>query len=331
VLCPKRACYGAGRESGHQLCSENMLKNLSRVKKPFYLIVALAAAALLFTPAQNAIHRYQMRRLLAEPLAKRLTVLHVRSKALRRVNELIVYTPPGYSSSNERYPVIYLLHGCPGQGSDWFLKGRAHETAEKTILAGEIKPVILVSFDGFGRRGPLDHSEFLNSVHGTVMAEDYVASELPDLIDSKFRTIRSPNARALVGVSSGGYGAVNIGTRHQNEFRVLASHSGYFDPKNEPYYVGKMLGPRGPLWDQNNPHKSVTKWRDDPDLHIYLDCGLSDSLLPDNRRFDEELTRNGVGHVFYVTKGSHRWSQWRRRFHESLLYCDQRFEALADK
>jgi S-formylglutathione hydrolase FrmB len=294
------------------------------------MVVAVIAAGLLYFPIQDAAHQYQIRRLMAEPLAKRLSILRVHSRDLRRVNTIMVYTPPGYSDSDERYPVIYLLHGCPGQASDWFIKGRAHETAEKAILANQIKPVILVSFDGFGPGGPLDHSEFLNSVRGTVMVEDYVAKELPDFMDSRFRTIRSPDARALVGVSSGGYGAVNIGTRHQNEYRVLASHSGYFDPKLEPYYVGKMLGPMGTLWDQNNPHRSVGKWRDDPDLHIYLDCGNSDSLLPDNEQFDKELTSNGVGHVFYVTKGSHRWSQWRRRFHESLLYCDQRFNALAD-
>lgn len=301
------------------------------VRKLLPAVLVLAAAAVSWRPIQDAIHRYQLESLLNESLAGRITVEHMRSKALRRVNTVYVYTPPGYRNSKQRYPVVYLLHGCPGQGMDWFVKAHAHEAAEKLILSKQIKPLVVVSFDGFGPEGPRDHSEFLNSVHGTVMVEDYIASELPRFIDSTFRTIRSPNARALVGLSSGGYGAVNVGTKHQDVYRVMASHSGYFDPMVERHFVEGMLGPKGPLWDVNNPHKQVGKWRGDPDLHIYLDCGSSDGLLPDNRRFDKELTENGVRHAFYVMPGGHRWGLWAERFGLSLRYCDSRFEKLAKK
>jgi putative tributyrin esterase len=303
-------------------------KKHSRARKALYILPVAVAAALLWFPVQRAIHRYQLELLMSEPLAKRLTVLQMRSKALRRVNTVFVYTPPGYSKSGESYPVVYLLHGSPGQASDWFVKARAHETAEKMILSDQIKPVILVSFDGYGPGGTGDHAEFLNSVHGSVMVEDYVADELPRFIDKKFRTIRNPNARALVGLSSGGYGAINIGTKHQYVYRVLASHSGYFDPHIEPRPIQRMLGPDGSLWDANNPHKQVSKWRGDPDLHIYLDCGRTDQLFRDNQQLDREMTQNGIRHVFHIIDGGHRWSLWRLRFHESLRYCDSRFEEL---
>ena len=299
-----------------------------RIRK-IALVVALGAlAAAAWTPLISAIHRYQIQSVLNEKLAGRFVVLRMPSRALRRVNDVYVYTPPGYKTSGRRYRVIYLLHGCPGQGTDWFVKGRAHETAERLILQKKIDPVILVSFDAFGRGGPKDCADFLNSALGGVMAEDYVASELPRYIDAKFRTIRSPDSRALVGLSSGGYGAVNVGTKHQDVFHIIASHSGYFDPILDRKHIEGMLGPRGPLWDANDPHKQVAKWRD-PSLRIYMDCGQSDDLLPDNEALDRELTASHVSHVFRTEPGAHHWRIWRARLPISLAYCDAAFRELA--
>lgn len=308
-----------------------MRKKGSPIRKIVLALVGLAAIALLWRPVQDTIHRYQIESLLNESLAGRVSILRMKSRALRRTNSVYVYTPPGYSQSTQRYPVVYLLHGCPGQGSDWFVKGRAHETAERLILSKQITPVIVVSFDGFGPGGPRDRTEFLNSEKRGVMVEDYIARELPRFIDGKFRTIRSPESRALVGLSSGGYGAVNVGTRHQDVYRVLASHSGFFNPDLEREYTERMLGPKGRLWDQNDPVKNVRKWRGDPDLHIYLDCGAGDELLADNQRLDREMTANGIKHVLHVTSGSHQWSLWRARFAVSLRYCDKRFDDLASR
>ena len=293
--------------------------------------LVVVAAAILWNPIQDAFHRYQEQALLNESLAGKITIARMESKALHRTNDVFVYTPPGYERSSQRYPVVYLLHGCPGAGRDWFVKARAHETAEKMILSKQIEPVILVSADAFGPRGSRDHTEFLNSVHGTVMVEDYFASELPRFIDANFRTIPNPNSRALIGLSSGGYGAINIGIKHRDVYRVLASHSGYFDPDLERKYIEGMLGPEGPLWDLNNPHKQVSKWRGDADLHIYLDCGKLDELLADNQALDRQLTDNGIKHVFYITQGDHRWSLWKARFRNSLQYCDDHFEEHASK
>jgi len=279
----------------------------------------------------SAFHEWQVDSVLREKLAGRLIKIKMPSRYMRRENTLFVYLPPGYKKSRTRYPVVYLLHGCPGAGRDWFVKARAHRTAEKLILSKKIHPLILVSFDGFGPKGPRDHSEFLNSARGGVQAEDYVVKELPAFIDSHFRTIRKPGARALIGLSSGGYGAVNIGIRHQDVFRVLASHSGYFEPEFEDHYVRLMLGPPGPLWDKNDPMKQIKSWRDDKNLHIYIDCGRSDELYDDNRQFVDELTANGIGHEFIVTNGGHWWRLWRKRLAYSLEYADRRFRAIKNE
>lgn len=189
------------------------------IRLTIVLLIALGAV-LGWIPLQNAFHRYQVRALLNESMAGGVTLVHERSRALHRDNAIYIYTPPDYKTSKRHYPVVYLLHGCPGAGRDWFVKGRAHETAEKMILAKQIRPMILVSFDAFGPDGTKDRAEFLNSTRQRTMVEDYVAEELPGFIDSTLRTIRSPNARALIGLSSGGYGAINIGTKHPDVFHA---------------------------------------------------------------------------------------------------------------
>lgn len=293
------------------------------------MLLAALAAYTAWPAIQDAIHRRQVEAVLNEKLAGHMSILRMRSRALRRVNSVYVYTPPGYAKSHRRYPVVYLLHGCPGAGRDWFVKARAHETAERMILAKQIQPMILVSADAFGPDGPRDHSEYLNSVHNTIMVEDYFAHELPRFVDSTLRTIPSPNARAMIGLSSGGYGAINLGTRHQDVYHILGSHSGYFDPDLETDQIERMLGPEGPLWDRNDPHKHVSEWRSDPHLRIYLDCGDGDELLADNQQLHRELTANGIKHVLHVTDGGHRWSLWADRLQYSLKYANSCFKELA--
>ena len=57
--------------------------------------------------------------------------------------------------------------------------------------------------------------------------ETFVARDLVETIDARYRTIRSPAGRAIGGLSEGGYGAINIGLHHPREFKVIESWSGY--------------------------------------------------------------------------------------------------------
>src|SRR5215213_2570328 len=47
------------------------------------------------------------------------------SPAIGLNRRLYVYTPPGYETSREKYPVFYLLHGAGGDEDAWTTLGRA--------------------------------------------------------------------------------------------------------------------------------------------------------------------------------------------------------------
>jgi len=61
---------------------------------------------------------------------------------------MIVYTPPGYETSTQKYPVLYLLHGGGGDEDAWLTMGRANIIMDNLIAAGKAKPMIVVMPNG---------------------------------------------------------------------------------------------------------------------------------------------------------------------------------------
>jgi S-formylglutathione hydrolase FrmB len=136
-----------------------------------------------------------------------------------------VYLPPGYGEGNERYPVVYFLHGFSGSGMQWlnvsaFTKN-VPERLDQLIVDQKIPPVIGVFCDGWSGLGG---SQWINS-EGIGRYRDVVARDLVSWTDRTFKTVAKGSARALVGKSSGGYGALVISRFHPEIFQHIGVHS----------------------------------------------------------------------------------------------------------
>jgi enterochelin esterase family protein len=142
-----------------------------------------------------------------------------------------VYLPPSYPSG--RYPVYYMLTGFTGFGEMLIQRGAWSESLperlDRLIDAKKMKEAIVVMPDCFTRLGG---SQYLNS-SATGRYEDHVVRELVPCIDQRYRT---NGRRAVLGKSSGGYGAMVLGMRHPDVFAALACHSGdlYFEYCYQP-------------------------------------------------------------------------------------------------
>ena len=66
------------------------------------------------------------------------------SSALGVPRRMHVYTPPGYATSNTRYPVFYLLHGGGDTDQSWLMAGQANFILDNLIAEGKAKPMIVV-------------------------------------------------------------------------------------------------------------------------------------------------------------------------------------------
>ncbi|MHB1062918.1 MAG: alpha/beta hydrolase [Georgenia sp.] len=138
-----------------------------------------------------------------------------------------VYTPPGYDPTGARYPVVYLIHGEPSTSVSWFAAGQAARVLDTLIVAGTIRPMIVVAPDVNGRdRGD---TECLNSTNGGSQVETYLHTVVA-WVDQHLATVPDPGHRAIGGMSSGGYCALDQGLRHQDVYGTILAIEPYTDP-----------------------------------------------------------------------------------------------------
>lgn len=139
--------------------------------------------------------------------------------------DVYFYLPPQYDDGR-RYPVVMMLAGFGATNhsmaawSPW--KPNTVELFDRMIAAGECGPAILVLPDCFNRWGG---SQFLDS-EGTGKYQTYLADEVFAFVDAELNTIPHREARAVVGRSSGGFGALRLGMDRPDVVSVLGSHAG---------------------------------------------------------------------------------------------------------
>ena len=59
--------------------------------------------------------------------------------------------------------------------------------------------------------------------------ETYIARDLVQLIDGRYRTLATNSSRAVAGFSMGGYGALHLAFNYPSVFSVVSSQGGYYD------------------------------------------------------------------------------------------------------
>jgi enterochelin esterase family protein len=142
-----------------------------------------------------------------------------------------VFLPPGYGTSHSAYPVVYFLAGFGGGGryllEESLWGENLPQRLERLMGSGAIRPMIVVMADCLTRLGG---SQYINSA-ATGRYEDHLVSELVPRIDRDFRARAASTERAVMGKSSGGYGATVLAMRHPDVFGLAVDHSGdkYFD------------------------------------------------------------------------------------------------------
>jgi S-formylglutathione hydrolase FrmB len=238
-----------------------------------------------------------------------------------------LYLPPGYddpANRSRRYPVLYLLHGAPGQPDDLIQGLHVQLLEDQGIAVGALPPMILVMPEGNG--GVSHDSQYVNT-HAGFRAEDAIAHDVVHAIDHLYRTIRERRARAIVGISEGGYGAMNLGLKHTDTFGTLVSISGYFlaDP-------AEVLAGNDP-WG----HDRALMAANSPLLYVPRLAGLraTNILIMDNRddgpytraavRFDRALTHWRIPHTLLWQPApnalvAHYWPYWREAVPVALTY-----------
>ena len=239
------------------------------------------------------------------------------SDYLTRADTVWVFTPADYDiSPEEKFPVVYLLHGWNGYYQHW------DEIMDCQAYA-DTYGFIIVCPDG------LYDSWYLNSpVKTENQYEDFFLRELMPLIAYKFR-IQKDNV-FITGLSMGGHGALYIFARNPSLFRSAGSLSGLLELEGwrEYYGISRILGLHGT--DNNDTilgKFSVTGNLDGlvkANKEIIVSCGTEDPFYVINIHFMEACGKKEIEVLFIASKGGHNSDYWRSAIDEHFQFFTRR-------
>lgn len=231
-----------------------------------------------------------------------------------------VYTPPGYEQSNEKYPVLYLLHGNGETQNGWVDNGRANIILDNLIADRKAVPMIVVMPHGHAVQsasvGPLQEVPSKGGPPGlrnyTLFTEDLLGQIVP-LVEKKYRTYKDADHRAIGGLSMGAMQSVAIGLAHPDLFHSVLAFSGGFGSLGVEA-AGADATIQSP-WKEilADPAKISKSLR-----VLYLGCGQSEAgMLEPGKKLVSALKEKGINARWSDYPGGHVFSVWRNQLNET--------------
>ena len=211
------------------------------------------------------------------------------SPNLDRQRMVYVYTPPGYESSKQRYPVLYLLHGNGQIEASWTWTGRANVILDNLLADGKIKPMIVVMPYGHIPR-EIKSASPAPSQNDPAAIEKELLTAVKPMVEAKYRVLADRKHRAIGGLSMGAGQSMAIGLHHLDEFAYIAAFSG---------------GGNRAEWEKADPAMLNQKLK-----VLWIGCGTEDPGYNGVKGMDELLTSKGVHHIWNPSGGGHSWPNW---------------------
>ncbi|MFF1477456.1 alpha/beta hydrolase [Streptomyces sp. NPDC058301] len=264
----------------------------------------------------------------------RMRDLTVSSPAMGRSIPVRVILPTSWKERPKAtFPVVYMLHGGDDDYTSW--------TRETDVEALAKSDVLIVMPDA-GKAG-----YYSDWFAGAPRWETFHTDELVRLMEKKYRAGPS---RAIVGLSMGGFGALNYAAHHPGMFRYVASMSTYVDLNDPAVRLELSLGTgregidikdvwgdpveNAEVWRAHNPAAMPRSFRG---THVHLSAGSGEpgpldtghspevflvSMLGEAplstqiERFAQSLRSACVDVTTHVYKpGTHSWPYWRNELH----------------
>jgi enterochelin esterase family protein len=227
-----------------------------------------------------------------------VAAVHYRSSALGRDRRMHVYTPPGYETSQDKYPVFYLLHGAGDCDDSWTSVGRANFILDNLIAAGKAKPMIVVM--PAGHTGPFGFGGGGGAPNlGAGKFEDDFEKDVRPYVEKHYRVLTDRNNRAIAGLSMGGGQTITLSMNHLNDFGYVGVFSSGIFMRN----TGDWEKDHSATLDDAGA-KSGLKL-------LWFGTGTDDFLMPRTRETVELFKKHGFNPVFKESTGGHTWINWR--------------------
>ncbi len=229
------------------------------------------------------------------------------SPSLNMKRRMMIYLPPGYEESRQKYPVLYLLHGTGGDETVWLEQGRTAQIIDNLIASGKAEPMIVVMPNGNVDEQAASNMSALGNVQPTFAHPKWMEgtfessfNDIMNWVDKNFRTRASKRTRAIAGLSMGGYHSLYISANQPDDFAYV----GLFSPA-----IGRMDQGKSKIYDDIES-KLVTQFRLHPRLY-WMGIGTDDFLYKDNVQFRQLLDKNRLRYTYHESGAGHEWANWR--------------------
>ncbi len=210
-----------------------------------------------------------------------------------------IYLPPCYESTSADYPLLMLLHGSNADDLQWALLGFL-QSLETAIHENHAPPMIVVM--PFGGEAANSNSFGANSYDVILL----------DLLANISERYRAGEARAIGGISRGGFWAYHLGLRFPDHFVAIGGHSPFFDADHVPAAY--------------NPLNLARELSADTHLSLWLDRGTNDHAAAGIEQMHVNLQAGQAAHQYVVYPGGdHSEASWSRNIDDYVAFYSRAF------
>jgi enterochelin esterase-like enzyme len=223
----------------------------------------------------------------------KVEVVEYDSKSVGNKRKALVYTPPGYSA-DQKYPVLYLLHGIGGDENEWRRGGHPEIILDNLIAEKKAVPMIIVLPNGRAQPDDRPGTNAMATAPAFGKFDKDLLGDLIPFIESKYSVKKDREDRALAGLSMGGGQSLNFGLANLDTFAWVGGFSSA--PNTKP---AAELVP--------DPEKAKKQLK-----LLWISCGNKDGLIRISQGVHAYLKEKGVPHIWHVDEHAHDFQHWKK-------------------
>ncbi len=217
------------------------------------------------------------------------------SKAAAGKRKMLVYTAPGYSKE-QKYPVLYLLHGGGDDETGWTKKGAADVILDNLYADKKLTPMVVVMPNG---RVVKPGEKPANQYAGFDAFQKDLLDDVIPFVEKNYAVKADRGHRALAGLSMGGLQTLDVGLTHLDTFASLGVFSsGWFPPNREKFEKDNQAL----LKDPETNKKLKLFW---------IANAPKDIAYKNNQAMLEMFDKYGLQYEYREGKDGHEWASWK--------------------
>jgi enterochelin esterase-like enzyme len=222
----------------------------------------------------------------------KLETVEYDSKSVGNKRKAVVYTPPGYSAE-QKYPVLYLLHGIGGDENEWRRGGQPEVILDNLIDEEKAVPMIIVMPNGRAQPDDRPGPNAMATAPAFGKFDKDLLGDLIPFVESRYSVKKDREHRALAGLSMGGGQSLNFGLANLDTFAWVGGFSSA--PNTRP--AAELLP---------DPEKAKQL------KLLFISCGNKDGLIRISQGVHAYLKEKEVPHTWHVDEHAHDFQHWKK-------------------